>query len=85
MAPEQFLLAILSGIGFGYIVYRMGSTTARLAVMLVMLYVFQTFAQQVYRVVEGTGSMNELLTVSGLRLAFSVAAVLILFVLNRRA
>ena len=83
--PDLLVLATLTGLSFGYIVYRIGSTTARLAVLLVMLYIFQTFALQVYRVVDGTGTIDELLVVSELRVTFTIAAVAMLALLNRRA
>ena len=84
MAPEQLLLAILGGIGFGFTVHLIGSTWQRLAVMLAMLYVFQTLTQQVFRYLTGQTPIDELVIVSELRLVFSVAAVVMLALLSRR-
>ena len=84
MQAEQLLLAILTGAGFGFTVHRIGSTPGRLAVMLLLLYVFQTLSQTVYRIIEGTGTLNELIIVGELRLAFAVAAVGMVALLNRR-
>ena len=84
MGVDQLLLAILTGAGFGFTVHRIGSTPGRLAVMLTLLYVFQTLSQTVWRILEGTGTLNELVIVGELRLAFAIAAVLMVALLNRR-
>ena len=84
MGAEQILLAILTGAGFGVITWRIGSTPGRLAVMLVLLAIMQTFSQVAWRILEGTGTIDEMLIVAESRIIFGVAAVGILWFLNRR-
>jgi hypothetical protein len=84
MGADQCILAILTGAGFGFVVHLMGSTASRLAVMLVMLYVFQSLSQTIWRLLDGRTTLEEVIIVGELRLAFGVAAVLMVLLLNRR-
>ena len=74
---QAILLAILTGLGFGFIIVMMGSTWQRLAIILILLYILQTGSLQLWRIIEGKGSVDELVIVTIYRLAFSAAACLI--------
>ena len=84
MEVEQVLLAIMTGFGFGVIAWRIGSTAGRLAVFLALLAIMQTFSQVAWRILDGRGTIDELLIVAESRIIFGVAAVGILWFLNRR-
>ena len=73
---EQFYLAFVTGIAFGAIEFVFWRATAtRVAMVLVALYILQTFAQLVWRYFDGMSSTGELLTITAIRLTFLVAAV----------
>ena len=80
---EQLILAILTGASFGFIAWRIGSSALRLAVFLMALYILQTLSQTIFRVIEGMTSINEIIVVGELRLAFAIAAVGMLWLLNK--
>ena len=82
--PEQFALALITGLGFGYIIHRLGSTPARLLVILFALWTLQTGSQFIYRALDGTDVAQEVAIVTALRLAFTAAAVGTVWVLNER-
>jgi hypothetical protein len=84
MGADQLVLAILTGAGFGFTVHFMRSTASRLAVMLVLLYVFQSLSQTIWRLLDGRTTLEEVIIVGELRLAFGVAAVAMVLLLNRR-
>ena len=75
-------LSVLLGSGLGVFAHYMGSTVGRLTAFLVALYFLQTFAQHVYRAVDGIDVTRELIIVTGLRLSFTIAAVTVLWYLN---
>lgn len=81
---EQYGLAALTGLGFGYIVHRVGSSPGRLLVILFALWTLQTGSQFIYRALSGTDVTEEVLIVTGLRLTFSAFAVLVVWALERR-
>jgi len=79
----QLLVALISGVGFGAIISRLGSSPQRLALILVLLWTMQTGPQFIYRWLDGFDIAEEVVTVTMLRLAFTVAAVCALWVGNR--
>ena len=82
--PEHLILALFGGIGFGYIAYRMGATGERVAVMLFALWALNPLAQDIYRALDGETVQDEFLLVTGIRLVFAIAAIIVVEVLNRR-
>ena len=85
LATDALLLAIVTGALFGVLIAIIGSTWQRLAIILVLLYVLQTGAQQLLRVVQGTGAFDEFVTISIYRVAFAVAACLVVYIASRRS
>lgn len=83
LAADALLLALLTGLAFGIITTMVGSSWQRLAVMLATLYVLQTFAQQLLRMFQGLGSIDELVTITIYRLTFAVAACLVVAIAPR--
>lgn len=81
---EQYGLAALTGLGFGYIITRLGSTPSRLIVILVALWTLQTGSQFIYRALDGVDVTDELIIVTGLRVTFTAFAVLVVWALDRR-
>jgi len=84
LADEQVVLAALTGVGFGYIVHRMGASPLRLLVILFSLWTLQTGSQFLYRALAGADVSSEIVTVTTLRLTFTAAAIGALWLLNRR-
>jgi hypothetical protein len=78
--PDALLLAVLTGLGFGFIIVLMGSSWQRLAVILTALFILQTGSQQLLRIIEGDQGMGELLTITVYRVAFAVAACIMVAV-----
>lgn len=83
-AAEQLILAVLTGLGFGYVVFRMGSSPQRLLLMLFALWTLQTGSQFIYRALGGTEIWREVVIVTFLRLTFTAGAVVALWYCNRR-
>jgi len=73
---ERLILAVLGGIGFGIIVALIGTTWQRLLLLLVILWTLQTGPQFIWRWLEGEDIGTEVVTVTILRVTFTVAAVL---------
>lgn len=84
LANDALLLAVITGALFGVIVSMVGTTWQRLAVILTILYVLQTGAQQLLRIVEGIGSSEEFITITIYRMAFAIAACLVVYIVERR-
>jgi len=82
-ADAQFMIAVISGVGFGALISRLGSSPQRLALILVLLWVMQSGPQFVYRWLDGIDVAEEVVIVTALRLTFTVAAVAALWVANR--
>lgn len=82
---EQVVLAIVTGIGFGYVVHRAGSTPGRLTVLLIALWALQSGSQFLYRFFDGVAVGQEIITVSILRCSFALAALVALMLFNERA
>ena len=79
------LLLLAPGAAFGAIVHwlwdwSVGKTTA----VLVLVWFLQTFAQQLLRMFDGVGSIDETLIVGSYRLTFAIAALIVVGVLHRR-
>ena len=83
-ADAQFLIAVISGFGFGALISRLGSSPQRLALILVLLWTMQTGPQFVYRWLDGVNVGKEVAIVTALRLTFTAAAVAALWFANRR-
>ena len=81
---EQYLLAALTGLGFGYIISRVGSTPSRLLVILIALWTLQTGSQFIYRALDGIDVRDEVVVVTSLRVTFTAFAVLVVWALDRR-
>lgn len=82
---DQFVLALVTGIAFGVIEWVFWrASVARVAMVLVALYILQTFAQLAWRCLEGNGNVNEVLTITALRATFLVAAVITTWALHER-
>lgn len=82
METDAFILAIVTGGLFGVLVFIIGSTWQRLALILTLLYILQTGAQQALRMVQDKGSIDEFIAITVYRIAFSVAAVLVVALLG---
>lgn len=80
---EQVILAILTGAGFGFLAYLVGSSWQRLALFLVLLWTMQTGPQYLWRWLDGQDVTQEVINVTVLRFTFAVAAVACLAALNR--
>ena len=83
LETDAFLLAILTGLAMGVLTAMVGSSWQRLAIMLTMLYVLQTGAQQLLRVFAGTGTGDEFITITIYRVVFAVAACLVVALTDR--
>lgn len=82
--PEQLALAVVTGLGFGYVVHRVGSSAARLAIILFALWTMQTGSQYIYRALDGTDVAREVVIVTSLRLTFALVAIAAVWLLNAR-
>ena len=82
---QQLLLAVLTGVGFGFFVVLLsGISHQRLFLLLVGLWFLQSFSQHLLRALDGRDITDELITVAILRLVFAVCAVGTLALLHRR-
>jgi hypothetical protein len=85
LESEPVLLALLTGAGFGAIIHWVWCwSPGKTAAVLVLLYIMQTLAQQVWRVLDGVGTVEEAFIVGFYRLAFAIGAVAIVGLLHRR-
>ena len=83
MSPAALLLAIITGIAFGAIVHWLwGWRPGTVAAVLLLLWFLQTFSQQLWRIFEGTGTVDESLIVGSYRLAFALAAISVAWALH---
>ena len=82
--PEHLILALIGGLGFGYICYRMGATGERVAVMLFALWALNPLMQDIYRALEGKDVLDEFILVTSIRLVQAITAIIVVEVLNRR-
>ena len=80
---EQFALAVLGGVGFGAFIVFVGSSWQRLLLILVLLWTMQTGPQYLYRALDGTDMTQEVVIVTQLRLTFTIAAVIVVAIINR--
>jgi len=81
---HQLLLALLGGLGFGYIISRIGTDWRLIAVMLAILWTMQTGPQFVYRWLVGTDVAEEVVAVTILRATFLAATIVVVAIGNRR-
>lgn len=81
---EQLVLSLITGVGFGYIVYRLGSSPQRLAVILFALWMLMSGSQHLYRALDGVDVAQEVVVLASLRLAFALAAVFTVAFFNER-
>ena len=82
---DAIILALLTGIGFGFFVAMLGGVShQRLALILVGYFIFATLAQQLLRAFQGRDVSDELLYVSVVRGLFFLTAVGTLAIINRR-
>jgi hypothetical protein len=86
MIPDlyQLVLAALGGIGFGYIISRIGTDWRLIGIMLVILWTMDTGPQFLYRWINGTDVQNEVVIVTILRATFLLATVVVVAIGNRR-
>ena len=84
-SSESLILAAITGVGFGAVLWYLHSTVARSALILFVLWVLQTVSQQLLRALENDLSLitRELVIVSTVRLAFYVSALVSLWLLLR--
>lgn len=81
---EQFALAILGALGFGFIVsWYFRSSWQRLLLMLIVLWTLQTAPQYIFRWLDGVDVVREVVNVTLLRLTFTLVAVVSVVVVNR--
>ena len=80
----QFLLAALTGCGFAYVIYRMGSSPLRLLTILFALWTLQTGSQYIYRWLDGADVAQEVVVVTSLRLTFTGFAVLTVWLFDKK-
>lgn len=82
---QALLLAIITGLAFGGISHWLWDWSAtKTAAILVLFWFLQTFAQQLLRMFDGAGSIDETLIVGTYRLTFAIAALIVVGILHRR-
>lgn len=85
MTHESILLAALMGVGFAGIAHWLWHWDAgKTAAVLLLVYATTTLAQLLWRLFDGIGTIDEVVTISGNRLAMAAAAVLTAWLLHRR-
>ena len=84
LVPDQLLLAILTGVACGYVATLVDMHWRTLMTWIVILFVLQTFAQMLWRISTGHNTWEDLAIVTVNRLAFTVAACLLVWAWEKR-
>ena len=82
---DQLLLAVITGIMFGWFVSLLGSSPQRLALMLFALWLLMSVSQQLYRALSDSIDItDEIIFLVLVRGSFAIAAVLTVWLIERR-
>lgn len=88
MSAESLALAVLMGFAFGAISHWLWCwSPGKAAAVLVLVFSCTTLAQQLWRMFDGdpaTGSIEELLNITTLRIVMATCAVIAAGLLHRR-
>jgi hypothetical protein len=81
---DTALLALIMGVSLGSITFWLWRwSPGRVLAVNILFFFASTFAQQVYRIFDGQGSVDELIYISALRIIFAASAVIAVWLLWR--